>query len=131
MDADFPIDDHPSVKVTIGYNEEKGVLHMSSRYGSPKVDSELEIPIGETVHFFCPFCESDLSSSRRCYDCNAQLVTFNSTLGGYLRICSRMGCTKHIVEFENLETELRAFYEKYTFFPKRGTKNAETDVEKY
>ena len=130
MDDGFLIDDHPSVKVTIEYKGQKGVLHMSSRYGSRNVDSELDIPVGETVQFLCPSCESDLGSSRKCYDCSAQMVTFNSTLGGYLRICSRKGCKKNIVEFENLETELRAFYEKYTFFPKGGAKNAKTGVKK-
>ena len=118
MDKDFKIDLHPSVKVIIEYKGKKGALHLSSRYGSHNVDSEIDIPEGEIVRFFCPYCESELKSSRACYECNAPMVTFESVLGGYLRICSRKGCMKHGIEFENLETELRAFYEKYTFFPK-------------
>ena len=96
---------------------------MSARYGSYNVDSDIDVPEGEIVRFLCPHCNSEIISSRTCYECGAPLVTFESTLGGYLRVCSRWGCKKHLIEFENLETELRAFYEKYTFFPKgRGKK---------
>lgn len=120
MDDCFHIGNHPSVLVTIEHKGKKGALRMSSLYRSSNVLSELNIPLGETVRFFCPSCESDLGSSRKCYDCGAQLVTFIFSFGGYQRICSRKGCRKHIVEFENLETELRALYGKCTFFSKRG-----------
>ena len=120
MDNDFQIDDHPSVKVIIEYKGKKGTLRLSSRYGSQNVKTEIDVPKGEIVRFLCPHCKSDLGSSRTCYECSAPMVTFESTLGGYLRICSRKGCKKHIIEFENLETELRAFYEKYSTFFKGG-----------
>ena len=123
MDKNFKIDDHSSVKVIIEYKGTNGVLHLSSRYGSSAVDSEIDVPAGEIVRFLCPHCKADMGSSRKCYECGAPMVTFESILGGFLRICSRRGCKKHIIEFENLETELRAFYEKYTFFPKGRAKN--------
>lgn len=122
MDDDFQIGNHSSLRVTIEYQGKKGALRMSSLYGSNNVLSELYIPNGETVRFLCPSCKSDIGSSRRCYECNAQMVTFESTLGGYLRICSRKGCKKHMIEFVNFETELKAFYEKFTFFSKYGGK---------
>ena len=116
MDKDFEIDDKPSVKVIIEYKGKKGVLRLSSRYGSHNTDSEIDVPDGEIVRFICPHCKSDLRSSRVCYECGAPMVTFESILGGYLRICSRKGCKKHVIEFENLETEIRAFYEKHSTF---------------
>lgn len=122
MDKDFEIDNHPSVKVIIEFNGKRGILHLSSRYGSYNLDSEVEVPKGEIVRILCPYCKSDMVSSRTCYECGAPLVTFESSLGGYLRVCSRWGCKKHLIEFENLETELRAFYEKYSTFFKGGYK---------
>ena len=116
MDKGFEIDNHPSIKVIIEYKEKQGILHLSSLYGSYNIDSEIEVPKGEIARFICPHCKSNLGSSRVCYECGAPMVTFESTLGGYLRICSRKGCKKHGIEFENLETELRAFYEKYSTF---------------
>ena len=116
MDEAFPIDGHPSVKLTIDCRGKRGTLHLSSRYGSYNLVSEIDIPQGEIVQIFCPHCGKDMKSSRLCYECGAPMITFESVLGGYLRICSRRGCEKHIIEFENLETELRAFYEKYSTF---------------
>lgn len=120
MDKGFEIDNHPSVKVIIKYKGKQGILHLSSLYGSYNIDSEIEVPKGEIARFICPHCKSNLGSSRTCYKCSAPMVTFESALGGYLRICSRKGCKKHGIEFENLETELRAFYEKYSTFFKGG-----------
>lgn len=114
MDDDYEIDEHPSVNIIIEYNGEEGVLRLSSRYGSHEKESEIEVPEGEIVRVLCPHCKSDMKSSRFCYECKAPMVTFESLLGGYVRVCSRWGCTKHLVEFENLETELRAFHEKYS-----------------
>ena len=116
MDKEFLLDNHSSVKIIIDYKSKKGTLHLSSRYGSYKIKSEIDVPKGEIVRFLCPHCKSDLKSSRSCYECSAPMVTFESALGGHLRICSRRGCKTHGIEFENLETELRAFYEKYSTF---------------
>jgi hypothetical protein len=116
MDDDFQIEGHPSVKVLIEHKGKRGPLHLSSCYGSYETSTELSIKDGETVKFFCPACNAELTSSRLCYECKAPMVTFESELGGYLRICSRKGCKKHVIEFEKLETELRAFYEKYSTF---------------
>ncbi len=122
MDPDFEIDDHPSVKILVASNGDTGVLHLSSRYGSDTKDSEIDIPDGDIVRIFCPNCKADFKSSRLCYECKAPMVTFESILGGYIRVCSRWGCKKHLVEFENLETELRAFHEKYTLSSTRRGK---------
>ena len=116
MDHDFSIENHSSVKVLVEVNEKRGTLHLSSQYGSHIIHSEIEINEGDIARFFCPHCDSEIVSSRKCYECKAPMVTFESELGGYLRICSRKGCKKRAIEFEKLETEMRAFYEKYSTF---------------
>jgi len=116
MDPGVQIDKHPSVKVLIEHNGERGPLYLSSRYGSHNIHTDMDINEGDIVTFYCPHCDASLTSSRTCYECKAPLVTFESELGGYLRICSRKGCKKRVIEFENLETELRAFYNKYSTF---------------
>ncbi|MBU4592421.1 MAG: hypothetical protein KKH41_07540 [Candidatus Thermoplasmatota archaeon] len=123
MDPDFEIDDHPSVRIIVASNGEKGILRLSSLYGSHKKDSELDVQEGEIVRIFCPHCNVDMKSSRFCYECKAPMITFESLLGGYIRVCSRWGCKKQLAEFENLETELRAFHAKYSLSPQgRGEK---------
>ena len=118
MDDEFKIDEHPSIKVVIASNGDTGTVHLSSRYGSYNKNSDIVIQDGEIVKVFCPHCKHDLKSSRLCFECKAPMITFESILGGFIRVCSRWGCKKHLAEFENLETELRAFYEKYSTFYK-------------
>ena len=116
MDKDKLIDGHQSIEVLVEYKGKQGIMHLSSRYGSYKIETKIDIPDREIVRFICPHCKKDMRSSRKCYECGAPMVTFESTLGGFLRICSRRGCKKHSIEFVDLETEIRAFYEKYSTF---------------
>ena len=116
MDEERKIDDHPSVKLNIQRGEERGTLRLSSLYGSYNIDSDLSLPQGEVVKFFCPHCESELTGSRNCEKCNAPMIPMKFAQGGTVQICSRRGCRKHLIEFEELDTELKAFYDKYSLF---------------
>jgi methionyl-tRNA synthetase len=89
------------------------MLYLSSVYGSYKVETEIDVPKSKIAGFRCPHCDADLKSTRKCDICNAQMVAFDLKEGGQVQICSRRGCKKHIVEFENPKTELEAFYKSY------------------
>ncbi len=120
MDEQLKIDNYPSIKVKIGYKGKTGQLNLSALYGSYNINSELDVPEGELARFFCPYCDFELKSTRTCEVCNAPMVAFKSEHGGLLQICSRHGCKKHLVEFENLETEIGVFYDEYSTFFKGG-----------
>jgi len=113
MDEERKIDDHPSVKLSIQRGKECGVLRLSSLYGSYKIDSELSVAQGEVVNFFCPHCNAELLGSRICEECKAPMIPMRFAEGGTVQICSRRGCKKHLIEFDKLESELSAFYNKY------------------
>ena len=110
------IDDHPSIKVMIEYKKKKGELLLSSLYGSYNVKSELDVPNGTMVDFFCPHCDTNLKTGRVCETCEAAMVGMSFFEGGRVQICSRSGCHKHLIEFEDLEKELMAFYNAYPLF---------------
>jgi ssDNA-binding Zn-finger/Zn-ribbon topoisomerase 1 len=55
-------------------------------------------------------------STRICEKCNAEMVLMEIEDGGNIQICSRKGCKKHLLEFEDLQTELKAFYNVYSTF---------------
>jgi predicted RNA-binding Zn-ribbon protein involved in translation (DUF1610 family) len=116
MDDEVKIDDRPSVKVNIQYKGERGRLRLSSLYGSYNIQSEVPIKDGHTVKFLCPHCNTELTSHRICEKCDAPMVSMKFAEGGTVEICSRRGCNKHLIEFENVESELRAFYNKYSLF---------------
>ena len=116
MDEDVKIDGHPSVRVMISYENKSGFLRLSSLYGSYNVESEIFVPQEKIAQFFCPHCKAELKSTRICELCRASMVPLNFASGGVIQICSRRGCKKHLIEFEKLETELLAFYNKYAPF---------------
>ena len=113
MDEKRKIDGNPSVKMLIEYEKKKRFLHLSSLYGSYNVETELFVPEKKTALFFCPHCQNELKSTRICEVCQAPMVPFNFVSGGVIQICSRRGCKKHLIEFDNPESELSAFYDEY------------------
>ena len=116
LDDQNKIDDYPAVRVTIHHNDKKGDLLLSSIYGSYTQQQPFPIQPGDTITFFCPICNSSLMSTTICNKCNAKMVTMALAEGGGIQICSRQGCKKHVLEFEDLKTELKAFYNIYSTF---------------
>ncbi|MEF3280555.1 MAG: hypothetical protein K6357_06275 [Elusimicrobiota bacterium] len=107
------IDKKPAIAVKLTYAGKKSMLYLSSLYGSYNIESGIEVPRGKIAGFRCPHCDADLKSTRKCDICNAQMVAFDLKDGGQVQICSRRGCKKHIIEFEDPSKELDAFYKSY------------------
>ena len=113
MDSAKKMDDGSSINVRLTYAGKNAPLYMSARYGSYAVETGLNIPIGKIAGFRCPHCKADLKSTRKCEVCAAQMVAFDLKEGGQVQICSRRGCKKHLLEFQNPDSELQAFYKSY------------------
>lgn len=114
MDNTLKIDGVPSVRVGIEFEGKRVRLNLSSLYGSYHISSEHEIPIDEIVKFFCPHCNHDMTIGRICERCGAPMIAHKLINGGIIQICSRRGCKKHLLEFEDLESEIRTFYDTYS-----------------
>jgi NADH:ubiquinone oxidoreductase subunit E len=98
MDPKHPIDDHPSIRVTVSFDEKHGWLCLSSLYGSYNVASEYEIPMDVVVNFFCPHCHAELLGAGACGECGAPMVPMIVRGGGVVQICSRRGCKGHLLD---------------------------------
>lgn len=98
MDADHPVDDLPSIRVTISFNQRHGWLNLSSLYGSYNSDSQYQIPRDAVPNIFCPHCHSELRGSSGCPECSAPMVPMVVRSGGILQICSRYGCKGHLLD---------------------------------
>ena len=116
LDDAHIIDGHPSAYLLFECEGKKGELYLSSVYGSYTSKIPSFVSEGDILTLFCPFCNASLMSNRKCDKCNAQMVLMNIEDGGKIQICSRKGCKKHFLEFEDLETELKAFYNVYSTF---------------
>lgn len=113
MDKNKKINGHNAIVVKLTYAGKNSPLYLSSVYGSYDVQTEINVPMGKIAGFRCPHCGADLKSTRKCDVCNAQMVAFELKEGGQVQICSRRGCKKHILEFENPDREIEAFYSSY------------------
>lgn len=113
MNARKKLDNTPSIEVNLTYAGKHAPLYMSSLYGSYLIDTELSMPAGKVAGFRCPHCKADLKSTRKCDACGSQMIAFELRDGGQVQICSRRGCKKHVLEFQNADSELQAFYKSY------------------
>lgn len=116
MDSEHKIDSYASIKVTIVFENKCGWLRLSSLYGNFNIESEFPIPLDTLTRFFCPHCGTELLSNRFCDLCKAPMIPFKIDEGGLVEVCSRRGCKKSLTEFENLEDEIKAFYDAYSSF---------------
>jgi len=98
MDPRHPIDDHPSIRITVSFAHSHGWLALSSLYGSYNVDSEYDIPTDTVVQIFCPHCHTELIGGADCGECGAPMVPMIVRGGGMVQICSRKGCKGHILD---------------------------------
>lgn len=113
MDADKPIDGHPSVKTKIQHQDKTGILHLSSLFGSYRIKSEIYVPEEEMVLFFCPECNASLLLKDLCEECKAPLAFLELKNGGTVQICSRRGCKYHLMDYTNLAQKASALYDTY------------------
>jgi NADH-quinone oxidoreductase subunit E len=102
MDHKNHIEGHPSVRVTISFGRKHGWLRLSSLYGSYTIESEHEIPADTISQFFCPTCHAELAGATDCPVCSAPMVPLIVRGGGMVQICSRRGCTSHLLDVSGL-----------------------------
>jgi hypothetical protein len=116
LDKKHKIDGHPSARLLFECKEKKGELYLSSIYGNHNSKIPSFVSERDALTIFCPWCKASLMSTRKCEKCDAQMVLMDIEDGGNIQICSRKGCKKHFLEFEDLGTELKAFYNVYSTF---------------
>lgn len=129
MDTQHRIDGEPSVTVNLSLKGQKGWLRLSSVYGSYAIVSEIEIPINSVARFFCRKCQGELKSTVVCSTCLAPMVPLMLEEGGRVYVCSRRGCPKHFLEFEDANEALARFYEAYDLWGEKGPAKKRTRRE--
>jgi ssDNA-binding Zn-finger/Zn-ribbon topoisomerase 1 len=113
MNADKPLNGKPSIELKIQSRGVSGTLLLCANYGCYDKQSNIFVGKDEVVDFFCPYCDKDLSTDIKCEECGAPMVTMNLKSGGRVSICSRKGCTKHFVAFDDLSDAIRKFHAEF------------------
>jgi len=115
MDHTVFLNAKPSIKVRIEMLGRTGVLNLCSSYGCFDKQCNIELAKDEIALLSCPVCKKNLKGSDVCDLCGAPIVDFSLEKGGKVHFCSRIGCEKHYVSFEDIYTTLTNFYNEYDY----------------
>lgn len=113
MDSVKLISNKQSIKVKIKTKDKEGFLWLCSFYGCYEHESDFYIPPREIVRFYCTHCDAELDTDVKCESCQAPMVTFNMKSGGKVSLCSRNGCDKHYVAFQNIDDAIQQFHDLF------------------
>ena len=142
MDYVELINNLPSIALYGKVSEDgiKEAVRFSSFYNDYTYLTKLEVPDNTITQFFCPHCDTDLTSDLKCKLCNAPMIDLQLTQGGMLEFCveayerrlkkepsadsfsgllhfcSRKGCQNQMIHFKNPDADLKAFYELFAPF---------------
>ena len=109
MNSQFIIDDLPSIDLKAKIQDKTGHLYLSQIYGSyNKEFVGIENIDGALVEISCPNCNRPFPEHGVC-DCQAPIVGFNMKIGGTIKVCTRNGCKKHSLEFEDVDSAFALF----------------------
>jgi len=115
MDKETLIDEKPTIKLNIQTSSSFGTIRLCSIYGCFKHVCDISLKEGETVRFFCQDCNQEIKGKTPCEVCDAPMISFPIKSGGKVNFCSRKGCKNHFVAFEDLDTEIKKFYDEYGY----------------
>jgi len=115
MDNEHLLNAKPSIKLNIELGNSRGIIRLCSIYDCYDHDSDMDISDVDIAIFSCPHCNQILNTLEKCDICDAPIVSFALDIGGKVAICSRKGCTKHYVTFENPHDAVNKFYDEYGF----------------
>jgi NADH-quinone oxidoreductase subunit E len=101
MDPLHPIDDHPSVRLTMSFGTKHGWFRLSALYGSYAVEPEHKIPKNTVVNFFCPHCHAEMIGASRCPECGTRMIPMIVSGGGVLQICTKHGCKGQMLDLSS------------------------------
>jgi hypothetical protein len=115
MDHTLFLNAKPSIKIRIEQQGKQGILNLCSTYGCFDKQSSLPLIPNEVVRLSCMQCKKPLIGTHVCDLCGAPIVDFNLEKGGQVHFCSRIGCEKHYVSFEDIYSTLTSFYHEYDY----------------
>ena len=113
MNKEKPLNGKPSIELDINSRGDSGKLLLCANYGCYDQQSDIYIAKNDIVRFTCPHCGKNLATEIPCEECGAPMVAMNLKSGGKVSICSRKGCTKHFVAFDDLSDAIRKFHKEF------------------
>jgi len=109
MEPGVKVDGFDSILFLAKVGNSCGHLYLSQIYGSyNKFFKQVENITGSIVECSCPLCRKPFPSVGIC-ECKAPVIALNLKHGGNIKVCTRNGCKKHSLEFENSDDAFSLF----------------------
>jgi hypothetical protein len=103
MEPGVKVDALDSILFMVKIRNQMGHLYLSQIYGSyNKVFKEVDDVPGSVVECSCPRCHTPFPVLGNC-ECKAPIIALSLKHGGAIKVCTRNGCKKHSLEFENID----------------------------
>ena len=103
------IDGLPAIELEAKLGEKIGKIYLSQEYGSyEKVFENVDDVVGSVAVFSCPHCHQPFPVVQIC-ECKAPMIGLQLEVGGMIKICSRNGCKRHSLEFEDVNDAFMLF----------------------
>ncbi|MFP4059860.1 MAG: hypothetical protein ACOCW8_02730 [bacterium] len=115
MDHTRYLNSKPSIKLNIEIGGKKGTINLCSTYGCFDHASSVDIIPDDMGTFSCPSCKTELKGTDTCNICSAPMIDMSLDKGGKVSICSRAGCKKHYIAFEDISDAINNLYRDYNY----------------
>jgi len=110
MNPRAEVDGLPGIDLEAMVRSRLGHVFLSQVYGCyDKQFSGVEDVEGSIASFSCPHCHEPLPVVGDCDDCGAPMIELRLQIGGLVKICTRNGCRKHALEFEDADQLFELF----------------------
>jgi NADH-quinone oxidoreductase subunit E len=104
MDAEHQIEGHASIALLMSSGYKQEWLRLSALYGTHTFETESGAAAGSVPRVFCPHCIEELRGGTVCLDCEAPFVPLIVEGGAILQVCSRLGCTGHLLDLSGVNS---------------------------
>jgi len=115
MDYTRYLNAKPSIKLQIEVQGRHGLINLCSTYGCYEKIGNIDLVDKEITRLSCSFCKKELPASTTCDECGAPVVDLALEKGGKVHVCSRIGCKKHYVTFEDIYDTFTELFNEYDY----------------
>ncbi len=106
------LDGLPAIELEAKMGGKLGKIYLSQIYGSYEKKFEgVKDVVGAIAAFSCPHCHEPFPVLQIC-ECKAPMIGLQLEYGGTIKICSRNGCKRHALEFEDVNDAFMLFLRK-------------------
>lgn len=103
LNPDIQVDENDAIDLLVKIGSAMGHIYLSQIYGSyNKQFGNVEDVRGAIVECSCPSCYTPFPVHGLC-ECKAPMIGLGIQTGGTIKVCTRNGCKKHALEFENAD----------------------------